>query len=172
MWIVTILSTLSIGIVKCSAILLYRRIFTISRIFNYYTTVLLVLIVTWTLAFLTASIFQCGTHPAAAWTNREKLQKYCYDTSKATTTRALTNVIMDLIIVVSPMPIVWRMKMTMVRKLQVTAIFATGFMYDLIACLFSLTDTWQSSRCRHSQSIYSTPGLTRFKCAWISRSSR
>jgi hypothetical protein len=118
------------------------------------------------------SIFQCGTHPAAAWTNREKLQKYCYDTSKATTTRALTNVIMDLIIVVSPMPIVWRMKMTMVRKLQVTAIFATGFMYDLIACLFSLTDTWQSSRCRHSQSIYSTPGLTRFKCAWISRSSR
>jgi hypothetical protein len=57
MWIVTILSTLSIGIVKCSAILLYRRIFTISRIFNYYTTVLLVLIVTWTLAFLTASIF-------------------------------------------------------------------------------------------------------------------
>jgi hypothetical protein len=128
MWIVIVLGILSIGLVKLSVVLLYRRIFTVSRVFNIYSTVLLVLVASWTLAFLAANIFMCGTHPTAAWTSGAMLRKYCYNTSHATTARALTNVIMDVIIVVSPMPIVWRMRMTMTQKVQVTGIFALGFL--------------------------------------------
>lgn len=128
MWIVVILGILSIGLIKLSVLLLYRRLFNVSRIFNIYSAVLIVLTVLWMVGFLTANIFQCGTHPAAAWTSGKMLMKYCDDISTATTSRAITNVVMDLLIVVSPMPIIWQMRMSMTQKLQVTAIFALGFM--------------------------------------------
>lgn len=128
MWIVVILGILSIGLIKLSVLLLYRRLFNVSRIFNIYSAVLIVLTVLWTIGFLAANIFQCGTYPAAAWTSGKMLLKYCDDISTATTSRAITNVVMDLLIVVSPMPIIWQMRMSLTQKLQVTAIFALGFL--------------------------------------------
>jgi hypothetical protein len=128
MWIITLLGILSIGLIKISVILLYRRIFAIKRFFSIYSSILLVLTATWTLGFLTASIFQCRTHPAAAWTSVKAIRQYCYDTSPATTARALTNVVMDLMIVVSPMPIVWQLQLTVMQKMQISGIFALGFL--------------------------------------------
>ncbi|KAL5116624.1 hypothetical protein ACEQ8H_005502 [Pleosporales sp. CAS-2024a] len=144
MWIVLILGVLSIGFVKLSVIFLYRRIFTISRMFNVYSMILIVLVVVWTLGFLAANIFMCGTHPSAAWTSHALLLKYCYDSSPATTVRMLTNVIMDLLIVLSPMPIVWRMRMSVTQKVQVTGIFALGFLAiaaGTVRAYFQLLDT-------------------------------
>ncbi|KAH8732050.1 hypothetical protein GQ44DRAFT_746004 [Phaeosphaeriaceae sp. PMI808] len=108
-WIVIIIGILSIGLIKLSVVLLYRRLFT-------------------TIAFLAANIFQCGTYPAAAWTSGKLLLQHCNDISAATTARGFTNVIMDLTIVASPLPIVWQMGLTMPQKLQVTCIFALGFL--------------------------------------------
>jgi hypothetical protein len=72
MQIILILSIFALGLIKLSVVFLYRRIFSISRTFNAYSTFLIVLIVTWTIAFLGANIFQCGTHPAAAWTSAKQ----------------------------------------------------------------------------------------------------
>ncbi|KAH7413886.1 hypothetical protein DE146DRAFT_750076 [Phaeosphaeria sp. MPI-PUGE-AT-0046c] len=128
MWIVVILGILSIGLIKLSVLLLYRRLFNVSRIFNIYSAVLIALTVFWTVGFLAANIFQCGTYPAAAWTSGKMLIKYCDDISMATTSRAITNAVMDLLIVVSPLPIIWQMRMSLTQKIQVTGIFALGFM--------------------------------------------
>lgn len=128
MWIVLVIGILSIGLVRLSVVLLYRRIFTVSRVFNVYTSALLILVVTWITAFLLANIFQCGTHPEAAWTSAKMLYKYCYDTSPATTARLLTNLILDLMILGAPMGIIWNLQLSIARKLQVTGIFALGFL--------------------------------------------
>jgi hypothetical protein len=96
---------------------------------------LLALIGIWTVGFLGANIFQCGTHPAAAWTSGETLAQYCYNTSPATTARMLSNLIIDLMILAAPMPIIWRMQMTVALKIQVTGIFALGFLYVSILLL-------------------------------------
>jgi hypothetical protein len=128
MQIVLILSILAIGLIKLSVVFLYRRIFYISTSFNIYSTFLVVLIITWTVAFLGANIFQCGTHPAAAWTSVKQIMEYCDDTSGATAALALTDLIMDLMIIAAPMPIVWRLQMTLSQKLQVTGVFALGLL--------------------------------------------
>lgn len=41
----------------------------------------------------------------------------------------LSNLIIDLMILAAPMPIIWRMQMTVALKIQVTGIFALGFLY-------------------------------------------
>ncbi|KAH4217063.1 hypothetical protein HBI81_140120 [Parastagonospora nodorum] len=126
MQITLIISIFAIGLIKLSVVLLYRRIFSISRSFNIYSYFLLALITAWTIAFLGANIFQCGSHPAAAWTSVKQLLQYCDDTSGATAALALTDLIMDLMIIAAPMPIVWRMQMSLSQKLQVTSIFTLG----------------------------------------------
>jgi flagellar biosynthesis protein FlhB len=113
---VLIISILALGLIKLSVVFLYQRIFSISRSFNIYSIILLILIVIWTIAFVFAFIFQCGMHPESAWTSVSMIFKYCYDTSGATAALALSNLIMDLMIIAAPMPIVWRLQMTMAQK--------------------------------------------------------
>jgi hypothetical protein len=128
MQIILIISILAIGLIKLSVVFLYRRVFSISRSFSIYSTFLIALIITWTIAFLGANIFQCGAHPAAAWTSIMQIMEYCDDTSGATAALALTDLIMDLVIIAAPMPIVWCLQMTLSQKVQVTGIFALGLL--------------------------------------------
>ncbi|KAF2826669.1 hypothetical protein CC86DRAFT_291709 [Ophiobolus disseminans] len=145
MWIVVVISILSIGLVKLSVVLLYRRIFAISRAFNIYTSGLLALVTAWAIAFLAANLFQCGIHPESAWTNVKMIEKYCYDTSPATSACLLTNLIVDLMILGAPIGIIWRLHMSLARKLQVTGIFALG-LFSVAAgaarAYILLTDTY------------------------------
>jgi hypothetical protein len=131
MWITLIISILSIGLIKLSVVFLYRRIFTISRIFNLYSWFLTGLIVAWMIAFLGSNIFQCGSHPAAAWSSAKQIIKYCDDIDGATAALALTELIMDLMILAAPMPIIWRLQMTLSQKMQVMGIFALGYLQVL-----------------------------------------
>lgn len=126
MQITLILCILAIGLVKLSVVFLYRRIFSISRIFNIYSYFLIGIIVAWTIAFLGANIFQCGSHPAAAWTSVKMILQYCDDTAMATAALALTDLIMDLMIVTAPIPIVWGLHMGLGQKMQVMGIFGLG----------------------------------------------
>jgi hypothetical protein len=127
MEIILILSILALGLIKLSVVFLYRRIFSISRTFNVYSMFLIVLIISWTLAFLGANIFQCGTRPAAAWTSAKQILEYCDDTSGATAALALSDLIMDMLIVAAPMPIVWSLRLTTRQRVQVLGIFGLGF---------------------------------------------
>jgi hypothetical protein len=53
--------------------------------------------------------------------------EYCDDTSGATAALALSDLIMDIMIVAAPMPIVWGLKMSTRQRVQVLAIFGLGF---------------------------------------------
>lgn len=128
MWIVLIVSVFCIGLIKLSVIFLYRRLFTVSRWFNLYSNILIVLTLAWTIAFVIGNIFHCGTHPAAAWTNARLHVKYCDDSDASQAALATTDLALDLMIIVAPMPIIWRMRLTLAEKLQVSGVFALGFM--------------------------------------------
>lgn len=55
--------------------------------------------------------------------------KYCDDTAMATAALALSDLIMDLMIVTAPIPIVWSLHMGFGQKMQVIGIFGLGAMY-------------------------------------------
>jgi hypothetical protein len=98
-----------------------------SRIFDVYSIVLITLLCAWTVGFLFSELFQCGTHPTAFWSNAKAIKAYCDNTSDAAVAFCVSDLAMDLMILLAPVPMVWKLIATTTRKLQILAIFALGF---------------------------------------------
>jgi hypothetical protein len=128
-WIVIVLTVPTIAIIKLSVIFLYRRIFDMSRIFDIYSIVLITLVCAWGVGFLFSELFQCGRHITAFWSSAKDIKKYCDDTNGAVVAFCASDLIMDLMILLAPIPMVWRLLTTTQRKLQILAVFALGFLY-------------------------------------------
>ena len=104
----TLMQVLALGFVKLSVLYFYRRIFpanVTSKSFNIATLFMIGIIVLWTLAFFFASLFDCGTHVSAQWTNLESQIKYCTSLD-AEVAFAVSDMICDLLILVLPLPVV------------------------------------------------------------------
>lgn len=79
--------------------------------------------------YLVATIFaiaQCS--PRKKIWNPLMNTGHCIDTSAAYLSTAIFNVITDFAILILPMPILWKLQMPRKKKIQTTAVFATGFL--------------------------------------------
>lgn len=119
----------TLGIVKLSVVLLYRRIFQVSPTFNIYSIILCVLIVVWSVSFFFANIFQCGSHFWASWTSRKTIAKFCDNINDTTVAFCLTDVITDLLVLLAPAPMIWRLHMSVAERVGLIGIFALGFLW-------------------------------------------
>ena len=113
----------------------YVRIFVPTRQGNalmfWCTTALMLLNVIFYIIEFFLNIMQCS--PRARLWNRE-LPGTCIGSSNIVFTAGF-NVISDVIILVLPLAKVWRLQMSMRRKLGISLIFSTGVMY-VIRCVF------------------------------------
>ena len=116
------------GLIKLSMVFLYRRIFQVEPIFDFYSIGLIILLALWTLGFLFARIFHCGTKPSALWSSFESLNKYCKAATPVSNGFVISDIITDLMVLISPMPIIWNMRLPVLKRLGVLAIFALGFL--------------------------------------------
>ncbi|MCJ1437277.1 hypothetical protein MMC27_006663 [Xylographa pallens] len=125
---VNLLSTLGYGFIKCSIVLFYRRLFVTFRgsIFDYITRGLIVAIVAWTITFFFIWIFACGSHVSANWGSRMDLVTYCEQRLPMSNGFLISDLIIDVITLVLPMPIIWSLKMTLSRKLAVSGVLLIG----------------------------------------------
>lgn len=123
-----ILLIAGIGLVKLSVVFLYRRIFNVVRTFRIYSHSLIVLLAAWTIAFLFANIFQCGIHISALWGSAEGIGRYCKTSGPASYGFVVSDIITDVLVLVSPIPIVWHIQVSTVRKLGITGIFGLGLL--------------------------------------------
>lgn len=73
---------LSLGLIKLSFVMFYRRIFCtgVRTCISISVTVISVLITAWTIAFFCLFTFYCGGHPSRAWGNVVDIVKYCPNT--------------------------------------------------------------------------------------------
>lgn len=115
------------AVIKVSILLLYRRIF-IGRIFNYYTIAMCILIICWSLAFFLATAFQCGTKIEYWWTSTKTIQTYCFDTAELELAYGVSDVITDLMVLVTPIPIIWKLQMSSAQKVALSGVFLLGFL--------------------------------------------
>ncbi|KAI1295310.1 hypothetical protein F5Y03DRAFT_399289 [Xylaria venustula] len=131
-FVVVTLSVLSRALIKFSVVSLYRRIFR-TRVFIHFTTVLLILDIMWGFCFFIAVLLQCvPTH--AAWNSAAREHAHCYNPMTAFKGLAISDTIFDVVILFSPIPIVWRLQMPRKQKLAVTAILFLGtFVVDVSA---------------------------------------
>ena len=108
---------------KMSILFLYLRIFHVSKLYRY--CIWLVMFITFGYLFsnLWTQIFTC--YPVAKYW-RTELPGHCNFTTKPAYVYGSLNFITDLMIFVLPLPMVWRIKLSLKEKFEVSVIFMLG----------------------------------------------
>lgn len=100
---------ISLGLIKTSVLLFYRRIFcnkSSVTAFNVITRVWIVVVVMWTIAFFFALIFPCDLRFYAMWSDGENLLTKCINTIKLEEGFVASDFITDIVTLAMPLPMV------------------------------------------------------------------
>lgn len=105
-----ILSTLSYGFIKGSAVCFYYRIFCPRGIrsgFGLVTLAAGLVVAIWTALFVILLPLQCGTHFSVKWASDPALrQKYCGSWIQEVEAWTITDAVLDFLIIILPVPLV------------------------------------------------------------------
>lgn len=96
---------LTLATIKLSILFFYRRIFR-GRAFDIASWVLIGVIGAWAIAFFVAILAACGTSIAANFQTLGALKRECVDTFDILIALAVTDVAVDLAILIMPIPLV------------------------------------------------------------------
>ncbi|KAJ3497844.1 hypothetical protein NLG97_g1587 [Lecanicillium saksenae] len=124
------ISAIAFGMTKTSAVLFFRRIFCHKNhhdAFHYISLVLLILSVAWTITFIVVPFNLCGPLKSLDWqlAHAKSCQQYPYFESVA-----ITDFILDLLILILPIPRIWVLKTTPTRKIAISGVFLIALMYE------------------------------------------
>ncbi|THC94980.1 hypothetical protein EYZ11_005533 [Aspergillus tanneri] len=122
----------SMAFVKVSILVLLRRLLGTLRPVRIAITCLIIFTVMWAFTELMGNIFQCS--PVQYYYDT-RLNGHCMaGQTKLFQTSACLSLVEDIIILLLPMPVVWRLNMTVQQKLTLTFVFSLG----ALVCIFSL----------------------------------
>ena len=127
------LQILSLAFLKCSVLLFYRRLFCTGHrgIFDRVTKILLAMTIAWAIAFFIAGIVSCpqrlvaGATPAltdpavymCAGSGAQLAGPYGF---------ILSDVITDFVVLLTPLPMVWKLQINLKRKVALSGVFLLG----------------------------------------------
>lgn len=118
---------LSIALSKCAILLLYTRVFTTSNRFFTFGAYLIGFIVAATgIVNTSMTIFQCS--PVAYEWNKSVHGGKCIDELAFARYMAIPNVITGAVMLIMPIPLVWRLNLNLSAKIAVTATVLHGTM--------------------------------------------
>lgn len=110
-----------------SVLLMYRRLF-IGSLFSRYSLLMCVVIVLFSLSFFFAFAFQCRTNIQNLWSSLETIERYCDNTGAIDFGFVIADVLTDIMILVIPIPIVWRLQLSTSQRIGLIGIFLLGTM--------------------------------------------
>ena len=110
---------------RLSAVCFYARIFSISGEFRIALWSTTGLILSAFFAMLITGIFQCSP-VYAAWTPQAIIS--CIDTYEWFLAEEIVSAIVDIVILVLPLPVVWHLQLKPMRKFLVGLVFLSGYM--------------------------------------------
>ncbi|CAD6589656.1 MAG: hypothetical protein ASARMPREDX12_003920 [Alectoria sarmentosa] len=113
-----------VTLTKISILLFYYRLFGVNKNFKYACYVVLTLVTCWCIAIVLTVLFQC-IPVEAAWIRPYPHSK-CINSNASLLGTAITNVILDIVILVLPMVPIWSLSLTVRQKVTLTAIFLLG----------------------------------------------
>lgn len=122
-----VLYSICITLVKISILLFYYRLFGVRKTFKKVIVCALALVTCWCVAIVLLNILQC-IPIQAAWIRSYPHSK-CINNNASLLGTAITNVVIDLAILGLPLEPIWRLNLTLRKKLALTAIFCIGALY-------------------------------------------
>ncbi|GES64669.1 hypothetical protein ATEIFO6365_0009015800 [Aspergillus terreus] len=131
-WIIQKFWPLSQLCVKVSIIILLRQLLGIFGRVRLATTILLVFTVAWSITAIVADTLQC-LPVRYFWI--KSIDGYCISGQAALfISIGALSLLEDIVLVVVPVAVVWRLKLARPQKIQITLLFSAG----VITCVFSL----------------------------------
>ncbi|MCJ1332226.1 hypothetical protein MMC10_008918 [Thelotrema lepadinum] len=128
---------LAFGCVKYSVILFYRRLFRVTI---------------WTFGFFFTVLFECGSNVWAVWGTLDDLLTHCANEVEFFEGDCISDIIVDVMILLTPLPIIWKLQMSSGKKLAVSGVFLLGFLtvafgiIRLVIFVNQLADSFSSSQ--------------------------
>jgi hypothetical protein len=124
----------ALGLIKISVIITYLRIFMDEK-FRMLCYILIGVVALATVIFEGVTIGQC-TPISYSWTKWDnEHQGHCLHSTASVWANAGINILLDLIIVVSPMPVLWRMNMNVQKRILVCMMFGVGIFITVVSAL-------------------------------------
>ncbi|KXJ88215.1 hypothetical protein Micbo1qcDRAFT_19083 [Microdochium bolleyi] len=119
---------------KISVLIFYLQIFP-ERIYKRATIGLIILNVLYLIAFLVTTVFQC-TPVSGAWMTWDgTFEASCRSLNKQVWAAATTSIVLDVAMLVLPMPALWKLNMSLRKKLQVMFMFSLGLFVTIVSIL-------------------------------------
>ncbi|KAF2203997.1 hypothetical protein GQ43DRAFT_478558 [Delitschia confertaspora ATCC 74209] len=171
---VQLLQLPAISCVKLSFLFFYKRVFctpaTTARIIIIWTTITLSAI--WGIAFFFGFLFVCGTDFVAFWGIPLRFNAHCHRLLAENIWLSSSDFVLDVLVFIIPLPLIWKLHMSMTRKLALLTIFAVGAltlaasatrMIIYVNAVQSLKKAYKSSK---TNNLTITTGLywTTFEC--------
>ncbi|KAI0813187.1 hypothetical protein GGR55DRAFT_561588 [Xylaria sp. FL0064] len=109
-WAYTLLLPLALGCTKLSFLLFYRRIFVTTKLgkTNMFIVGMCVLVFLWMWGFFFVFLFLCRLNFWALWTTARAILDHCISDTGPNFAMTITDVITDVVILVTPIPLVRR----------------------------------------------------------------
>lgn len=117
--------TLGTTTFKLSVLCLYIRLFP-TKTFKILSCALMGLTVAYCLSFLVVFLTTCSPDISQLWNPRP--DGYCRDLNIGQLGSVSTNLGLDLLLVILPIPFLWALKMSLRNKITVSVVFSLGFM--------------------------------------------
>ena len=116
---------IGLTLAKLSVVLFYYRCFgSVNRPFRYALLLTALVVVAWGITFMSFDIFTC-TPVRRAW--EPSVPSRCIGVGGQMLGSAISNVSIDLVLLVLPLPMLWRLQTSMARKVSLTLAFALGY---------------------------------------------
>jgi hypothetical protein len=119
---VNLLSIISLGLVKASILVFYMNIFTV-RPFRIASQVMLGIVISWTISFFLANLLQCIPVTPLI---EPFYENNCINGLPIWYGMAISDVIMDFMILIMPIPIVFHLQVPMKQRFGIIGIFLLG----------------------------------------------
>jgi len=146
-WSIEVMQVPALGCLKASLILFYRRIFHdgLGRPMQVVLDAALALTVAWTVAFQFVFILICHRKVDAYWTTLLQEKQYCLDTVMIHDVYGVTDVVLDLIVILLPLPMVFPLRMPWHKKVAVCSLFVLGAL-SIVASAFRMVTYLESTK--------------------------
>ncbi|KAI1462014.1 hypothetical protein F4805DRAFT_191089 [Annulohypoxylon moriforme] len=120
---------LALGCTKASLLLFYRRIFSVNITVDKFLIGLIVLISLWTVGFFFATLFECGLDFWVLWgtnSSAKNITSHCVKTQHLSLTFGATDFVTDVVIIGVPVPLIWRLSLSVTKKIAIISVFLLG----------------------------------------------
>lgn len=126
LWVEYYLFDAGTAVAKSSALFFYARVFgVINQWFKYALWTLHSANVAWLVGIIFGVIFECSPIQKA-W--KISLEGTCVNTQTLWLASGITSLLIDIFILLIPLPMLWKLQMKVSRKLQIIGVFVCGYL--------------------------------------------